>query len=235
MSILVTTSGPNNTIPALLDAQDRTFYDMMTVIADEIDDTTGEYQPQIQNSIFSAIRFCERNIYYFNETRDVTFQTAAGREWYDKSDNPNIPTLVRIVAAFSEDGSGQRTTLRRAMPEEIERIADGAASRGEPTMFTYFGQRIRLYPVPSDTNYSIRLQLSPYRLAEIQSSTDSNAWFTEAFDLIKARAKYQLYKDYLKDAPLAAASLNDFNEEDGALSAETSRRNGRGKIIGTAF
>lgn len=235
MAILVTTSGPNNTIPALLDAQDRTFYDMMTVIADEIDDTTGEYTPQIQNCIFAAIRFCERDIYYFNETRDVTFATVAGREWYDKTDNTNIPTLVRIVAAYSEDSTGQRTTLRRVMPEEIETVSDSAASRGEPYMFTYFGQRIRLYPVPSDTQYTIRLQLGPYRLAEIQSSTDSNAWFTEAFDLIKARAKYQLYKDYLKDATLAAASLNDYKEEDGALSAETSRRNGRGKIIGTCF
>lgn len=235
MSILVTTSGPNNTIPALLDAQDRTFYDMMTVIADEIDDTTGEYQPQIQNSIFSAIRFCERNIYYFNETRDVTFQTVSNREWYDKSDNPNIPTLVRIVTAYCEDSSGQRKTLRRVMPDEIENISDSAAASGEPYMFTYFGQRLRLYPVPSDASYTIRLQLGAYRLNEIQTSTDSNAWFTEAFDLIKARAKYQLYKDYLKDAPLAAASLNDYNEEDSALSAETSRRNGRGKIIGTAF
>ncbi|GAA0613291.1 hypothetical protein [Paenochrobactrum glaciei] len=235
MSISVTTSGPNNTIPALLDAQDRTFYDMMTVIADEIDDTTGEYQPQIQNCIFSAIRFCERNIYYFNETRDVTFKTAAGREWYDKSDNPNIHTLVRIVAAYYEDGSGQRHTLRRAMPEEIERISDNGVSGSEPYMFTYFGQRLRLYPVPNDASHTIRLQLGAYRLNEIQASTDSNAWFTEAFDLIKARAKYQLYKDYLKDAPLAAASLNDYNEEDSALSAETSRRNGRGTIIGTAF
>lgn len=235
MSIHVTTSGPNNTIPALLDAQDRNFYDMMTVIADEIDDTTGEYTPQIQNCIFAAIRFCERDIYYFNETRDVTFQTVAGRGWYDKSDNPNIHTLVRIVAAYCEDGSGNRTELRRAMPEEMERISSGSSSAGQPYMFTYFDQKIRLLPAPDSAEYTIRLQLGSYRLADIKSSTDSNAWFTEAFDMIKARAKYQLYKDFLKDANLAVAALNDFNEEQAALSAETSRRIGRGTIIGTAF
>ncbi|MGU3399232.1 hypothetical protein ACLBWS_05735 [Brucellaceae bacterium D45D] len=235
MAIIVQTSGPNNTIPALLDPQDRTFYDMMTVIADEIDDTTGEYTAQIQNCIFSAIRFCERDVYYFNETRDVTFPTIANREWYDATDNANIPTLVRIVAAYCEDDRGERTTLRRVPPEEIEIVSDNAASRGEPYSYTYFGQRIRLYPVPSDTQYTIRLQLGPYRLAEIKSSTDSNAWFTEAFDLVKARAKYHLYKDFLKDAPLAMAALNDFNEEQSALSAETSRRNGTGIIQGTCF
>ncbi|WPM80913.1 hypothetical protein R5W60_05570 [Brucella pseudintermedia] len=235
MPIIVQTSGPNNTIPALLDAQDRTFYDMMTVIADEVDDTTGEYTAQIQNCIFSAIRFCERDVYYFNETRDVTFPTVSGREWYDANDNPNIPTLVRIVAAYSEDSTGQRSIIKRAMPEDIEIVSDNAASRGEPYCYTYFGQRLRLYPVPGDEVYTIRLQLGPYRLADILTSTDSNAWFTEAFDMVKARAKYQLYKDFLKDADLAAAALNDYNEENAALSAETSRRNGRGRIIATCF
>lgn len=235
MPIIVQTSGPNNTIPALLDAQDRTFYDMMTVIADEVDDTTGEYTAQIQNCIFAAIRFCERDVYYFNETRDVTFPTVAGQEWYDGDDNPNIPTLVRIVAAYSEDSQGQRAIIKRAMPEDIEIVSDNAASQGEPYCYTYFGQRLRLYPVPGDEVYTIRLQLGPYRLADIQTSTDSNAWFTEAFDLVKARAKYQLYKDYMKDADLASAAFNDFKEEQAALSAETSRRNGRGSIIATCF
>lgn len=235
MAIIVQTSGPNNTIPALLDAQDRTFYDMMTVIADEVDDTTGEYTAQIQNCIFTAIRFCERDVYYFNETRDVTFPTISGQEWYDGNDNPNIPTLGRIVAVYSEDSSGQRTIIKRVMPEEIEIVSDNAASRGEPYSYTYFGQRIRLYPVPGDEVYTIRLQLGPYRLADIQTSTDSNAWFTEAFDLVKARAKYVLYKDYMKDAGLAMAALNDYNEENSALSAETSRRNGSSCITATSF
>lgn len=235
MAIIVQTSGPNNTIPALLDTQDNTFYDMMTVIADEIDDTTGEYTPQIQNCIFSAIRFCERDVYYFNETRDVTFKTVAGQEWYDGNDEPNISTLVRIVAAYCEDSSGQRVKLRRVQPSEIEIVSDNTASRGEPYSFTYFGQRIRLYPVPGDEAYTIRLQLGPYRLTPVQTSTDSNAWFSEAFDLVKARAKYLLYKDIIQDAPLAMAALNDFNEERSALDAETSRRNGTGQIIGTCF
>ncbi len=42
MSITVQTGGPNNTIPSLLDPADRTFYDMLSVISDEVDDVTGE-------------------------------------------------------------------------------------------------------------------------------------------------------------------------------------------------
>lgn len=235
MPIIVQTSGPNNTIPSLLDPQDRTFYDMLTVISDEIDDTTGEYNAQIQTCIFTALRVCEREPFYFNETRDVTFLTVSGREWYDANDNPNIPTLVRIVAAYSEDSTGQRSIIKRAMPEDIEIVSDNAASRGEPYCYTYFGQRLRLYPVPGDEVYTIRLQLGPYRLNEITSASDTNAWFTEAFDLVKARAKYELFKDIIKDAERALAAQNDYNEQFDLLKAETSRRNGRGRIIATCF
>ncbi len=235
MAITVQTGGPNSTIPSLLDPQDRTFYDMLTVISDEVDDTTGEYLNQIQTCIFKAIRVCEREPYYFNETRDVTFQTASGQEWYDSRDNPNIASLVRIVAAYSEDANGQRIILTRSSPEDLEIVSHGNSATGQPNSFTYFGQRIRLFPVPGEEEFTIRLQLGPYRLAPIQSANDSNVWFTEAFDMVKARAKFEFYRNYIQDAELAAAALNDFREQDDLLKAETSRRNGSGCIKATAF
>lgn len=228
MPIIVNTSGPNNSIPALLAAQDRNFFDMMVVIADEIDDTHGEYMPQIQNCIFAAIRFCQREIYYFNESNDVTFATLAGREWYDGRDNAHIATLIRIRSAWCESGR-QRFPLNRCTAMDYELLPGRPDASGMPAHYCYFGQRLRLQPIP-DRSYLIRLQVGPFRLADIQTSTDSNAWFTEAFDMVKARAKYQLYKDFLKDAALAAAALADFNEEQQALAAETSRRNGHGRI-----
>ncbi|WP_079212947.1 hypothetical protein [Brucella pituitosa] len=235
MAITVQTGGPNNTIPSLLDPADRTFYDMLTVISDEIDDTTGEYLNQIQTCIFKAIRVCEREPYYFNETRDTTFQTVAGQEWYDSRDNPNIASLVRIVAAYSEDGDAQRRVLTRVSPDELETLSYGTAAKGQPNSFTYFGQRIRLYPIPGEQEYTIRLQLGPYRLGPVQSADDSNVWFTEAFDMVKARAKFELYRNYLQDEQLAVAALDDYREQDGLLKAETSRRNGSGRIKATAF
>lgn len=53
--------------------------------------------------------------------------------------------------------------------------------------------------------------------------------------MVKARAKYILYKDILKDAALAAEALNDYNDQHDALKAETSRRNATGCIRATAF
>lgn len=204
-------------------------------IADDIDDTTGEYEDQIVRAINAAVRYCERSTYYFNESRDITFTTVAGQEWYDEDDAADIATLVRIHEVYCEL-SGQRRILRRATPEEIEHLTDNSASRGEPYAFTYFGRRLRLYPIPDSTAYTIRLQVGPYRL-DFDAADDmaNSAWVTEAFDLIKARAKYILYKDTLKDAALAAEALNDYRDHHNALTRETAMRNGRGCIAATDF
>lgn len=235
MTIIVETSGPLDTLSSIITPAASTFGDLISQIADEVDDTTGEYRGQIQNAILQAIRFCERDVYYFNETRDVTFPTVQDRQWYDSADNAQIPRLVSIVDAYCERADGRRFRLRRAEPQEIELLADNSASTGEPYCYTYFGQRVRLYPIPGAEAYTIRLQLGPYRLATIANEADGNVWTTEAFDMIKARAKYVLYKDILKDATMAAEALNDYNDQHKELKAETSRRNASGVIKVTCF
>lgn len=235
MPITVETGGPIDTIPPVIGPSASTFSDLVLQIADEIDDTTGEYAGQIQTAVFAAIRFCERDVYYFNETRDVTFTTVQGQDWYAAGANSQIPRLGRIVAAYCERADGERTRLNRETPEALELLTDNSASSGEPYAFTYFGQRLRLYPVPDATVYTIRLQLGPYRLATISNASDSNVWTTEAFDMIKARAKYILQSDILKDDKEAAKSLLDYTAQHDALKAETSRRNASGFIQVTCF
>lgn len=204
-------------------------------IADDIDDTTGEYADAIAKAITKAIRYCERKTFYFNETRDVTFATVSGQEWYDGVDNSNIPTLVRIQYVFREDANNVRLPVTYDTPQSLEYLADNSAIRGEPMSYTYFGQRIRLYPIPDTQPFTIRLQLGPYRLAALTGDTDSNVWTTEAQDLIISRAKYIVCKNTLKDAAMAMEALNDYTDQYDALKAETSSRNGSGMIAPTSF
>lgn len=212
-----------------------TLADLQADIADDVDDTTGEYDSQIIKAIQAAQRYCERYTFYFNETRDLTFSTVDGQEWYDETDNANIPTLVRIHELYSEDTQGQRTTLIRKPPEDLETLSDNSAASGEPYLWTYFDQKIRLYPIPGATVYTIRMQLGPYRLTELSNPPDTNAWLDEAYDMMKARAKYILYKNTLKDPALAAEALNDYNDQFHSLKAETSSRSGTGCIQPTSF
>lgn len=212
-----------------------TFGDMQAAIADDIDDTTAEYRPQIQTAIQAAIRYCERTPYYFNQSRDVTFPTVQGQAFYGVLDNANIPTLVHIVSAWSEDASGQRFELRWANEDDIELVSDNSAAQGEPYWYTYFAQQVRLYPIPGATVYTIRLQLGPYRLGPVVADADTNAWFSEAFDMVKARAKYILAKDTLKDVNIATEALNDYSDQEVAIAAETSKRGSGDTIQATNF
>jgi hypothetical protein len=211
-----------------------TLADLTADIADDIDDTTNEYGNAILKAVQGAQRDCERFTLYFNETRDKTFATVAGRGIYSESDLADIASLVRIQAAFLVDAAGQVTSLAARTPEELELLSDNSAARGQPSGYAYFNQAIRLYPIPNAV-YTVRLQLGPYRLTPLAQPTDSNAWLDEAYDLLKARAKYRLCKNTLKDANLAAEALNDFNEQLSQLKAETSSRNGSGFVRPTEF
>jgi hypothetical protein len=201
--------------------------DLEAAIADDIDDTEGEYASQIVKAIQAAQRFCERDNYYFNETRDETFATVANQEWYGSDDNANIPSLVRIHALYIDGAE-----LARSTPEDLETIAVDAS--GKPTNWTYFEQKIRLSPTP-DAAYTVRMQLGPYRLGELAESSSTNAWLTEAYDLLKARAKYILQKDTLKDAAMAMEALNDFKDQRSALFGETAQRTGTGFVVPSQF
>jgi len=211
-----------------------TLSDLTADIADDIDDTTGEYANAILKAVQGAQRDCERFAFYFNESRDKTFPTVAGRAIYTGADLAEIATLVRIQAAYFRDTGGQVTDLRWAPPEEMELLSDNTAASGQPTSYSYFNRQLRLYPIPNAV-WAIRLQLGPYRLMPLAQPADTNAWLDEAYDLIKARAKYRLCKNTLKDANLAAEALNDFNEQFALVKAETSARSGSGAVRPTEF
>lgn len=211
-----------------------TYAQIKARIADSLDDTADEYTSQIAAAVLTAIRYCERDTYYFNESRDITFSTVNAQQWYTTADNSNIPTLIQIQAAYKEVG-GVSTQLMWETPEAVELLSDSSAATGEPYCYTYFGKRIRLYPVPGATVYTIRLQIGPYRLTALSADGDTNVWTTDAEDMIVARAKYILYMDTLKDPALAVAALNDYQDQHAALMAETSKRNGSGRIRATCF
>lgn len=211
-----------------------TLSDLTADIADDIDDTAGEYGAAILKAVQGAQRDCERFTFYFNETRDKTFSTVASQQTYTSVDLADIPTLIHIQSAYFRDTGGNVIEMGRMTPEDMEVLSDNTAATGQPISFTYFNQQLKLYPIPNAV-YTIRLQLGPYRLSTLLNPGDGNAWLTEAYDLMKARAKYRLYKNTLKDVGLAGEALNDWNDQFALLKAETSKRIGTGYIRATEF
>jgi len=213
----------------------RNFNDMMQAMRQELDDPSGEYATHIQAAIFAALRFCAREPFYFNQTRDVVFDTVAGQGWYDSADHEQIGALAGLEVVTCQKGQQGRTwILQREIPQRLE-ILDATTSPGSPVKFCYFSQKLRLFPRPDHAGYRIRLQLSPRRLDPITDFNADHVWFIEAADLIFARAKYEIYKNILKDGAAAAVALADFHEQHQALQTETSRRHGSGRIAATLF
>ncbi|MBB5074427.1 hypothetical protein HNQ69_001569 [Bartonella callosciuri] len=205
---------------------------LVSVIQDEIDDITDEYVRQIQESIFCAVRFCERESFFFNESREVVFTTRAGKGVYDASDTPHIETAITIKGVFLHSGNNKFALEKRSAFSLEPLLSSG--QQGTPVCYSYFDKKLHLYPIP-DAAYQVQLILSPMRLEEVEDMHQEHPWFVHGFDLIKARAKYELYKNILKEPDCATAAYNDFQEQLHELRAETSKRHNVTSIVPTDF
>jgi len=210
----------------------RNFNDVVSALADELDDTNDEYTAQIHKAIYAALRFCAREPFYFNEARPIVFDTIAGQAWYEVKDVANIASLKAVMCQRASGGLVWQLQYETAARLEV---LDGARTPGSPQKFCYFGQKLRLYPRPEDNGYQIRLFVTAKGFEEINNPNADNIWFVEACDLIFARAKYELYKNILKDGVAAAAALADFHEQLQILQVETSRRRAGGCIEAMLF
>ncbi|ENN90590.1 hypothetical protein GGR10_000510 [Bartonella chomelii] len=218
-----------------------TFSRMVELIQDEIDDTTGEYCVQIYDSICAALRICEREPFFFNEHKEVTFKTRSGQTWYGQEDDVLIKTvegLIKTVGAlegvFLEHGGATRTQLIYKTAKTLQKDYGSNPPQGMPVFYTYCQRKIGLFPTP-ETVGTVRLSYSALRFVEGGMEGEDHPWFVHAFDFIKARAKYELYKNILKDPECAAVSLGDFQEQLQILRYETSRKKGCSQIAPTGF
>lgn len=205
-----------------------TYLDMVNRIADE--SLRADMTPQIKLCIQEAIAHHEVDRYWFNAFRDRTFNTVAGREFYGGADQVDIPSILEFDAVTLGIASQQRTLLRATYAELEDWNADGG-SRGQPTHYAYWGQTLRLYPVP-EAIYAVRLS-GLFKLPPLVADGDQNAWTIEAEDLIRYRAKSIFYSQYLRDDANAAraAALEGAARE--RLATTTARRLAGGEIRGS--
>lgn len=202
-----------------------TYLDMINRIGDET--LRADMAEQIKLCIQDAIAQYEVERFWFNQFRDRVFATIAGQEFYGAADQADIPNVLEFDAVTLTVGS-TRWPLTKTGYVQIERWNSDGAARGQPTHYAYWGQQIRLYPVP-DSVYSIRLS-GLFKLPTLVADSDQNAWTKEAEELIRHRAKTVLYSQYLRDdanAARAAALEADARER---LSSTAARRLATGDI-----
>lgn len=207
-----------------------TLLDLQTRIATDL--TRTDLTSQIASAVGDAIAFYGRQRFWFNVTRSQTFQTVVGQQAYTASDLAAIPDIVKLDALFIPQ-SQSIYPLDRYEPADFEVIAGGMSGGGKPRAFTYIDQSILLWPVPSAV-YTLRPHMH-YKLPALVNPTDTNAWTTDAEELIRTHAKMLLYIDVLEDPDgmqRMAAKLTDLLA---ALRSESSSRQSNGIIQGTDF
>ncbi|WP_455465846.1 hypothetical protein [Bartonella sp. B39] len=212
----------------------KTFAFMVALIQDEIDDTTAEYSTQIQDSIFTALRLCEREPFFFSEKRKMSFKTQPKKTWYGQEEGVFIESEKALERVLLGTHHTTQIPLLFKSVEALQKQYGLQPVQGTPIFYTYLNQKIGLFPTPKQVE-TVRLFYAPVCLGDEKVMEEDNPWLIHAFDLIKARAKYELYKNILKDSEYAAVSFRDYQEQLQALRLETSRRKDSSNILPMQF
>jgi hypothetical protein len=208
-----------------------TLADMKARVADEL--ARGDLTSQIASAIADAIAFYQDRRFFFNESRDITFNTVVGQQWYGAADNANIPLLYFIDYLTMTVGNIV-SDVPRMEPEDLEILTMSGTQQGEPYAYTYYNQQIRLYPVPSQV-WPMRLGAHIAAAAPASDGEVNNPWMTVAEKLIRSRAKYELAINWLKDMDLAQTMTAAVTEAFDELKGRTNRQTGRGVIRAMQF
>jgi hypothetical protein len=156
----------------------------------------------IDDAIATAIGELEAERFYFNESREVTFDTVASQAFYTEADSAWIPRIRKFDYAFVYLGD-QPYPLGQESPEQIEWLAMNGTNTGQPLQFSFYNEKIQLYPTPPEV-YTIRFGALIQMPAPEEDDEADNPWMTKAEKLVRCYAKHELYQHVLLDLEKAA-------------------------------
>jgi hypothetical protein len=204
---------------------------MQARIADEL--ARSDLSSQITNAINDAIAFYQNERFAFNESRDITFNTVAGQEFYGAADNAAIPTMFSFDYLILYLGSIPWPVKRRT-PFEVEVLNNNGLVTGQPYNYAWYNKQIRLGPVPSDV-FNMRVAGRITYAAPTSPTDTTNPWMNDAEKLIRSRAKYELALNVLRDTELAEIQAAQTQEAYSQLKGLANRLTGTGEIAPTLF
>lgn len=208
-----------------------TLGDLKQRVRDDLD--RPDLMSMIGQAVLDAIRYYQSERFWFNESRDLTFDTVADQRFYDASDAAWIPTVQNIDALFVTIGGQHRPMRRRRDPAEMELLSDTGAARGQPYSWAWFEDKIELYPIPNAV-FPVRAY-AHIRLDAPADDEASNAWTEEAFELIRCRTKYLMALHVIRDPEVATSMVQAEAQALLELRRQTSMRTSTGRLKATAF
>jgi len=165
-----------------------TYGDMQSRIADEL--ARSDLTSQIQKAVESAIDYYTGTRFWFTEG-EFTVNTVASTASYA------LPTGLEEVDVATATVSSNRYEID---PESYEWIRDNlplTTMTGRPTKYAIFEEYLWIYPVP-DAVYVMTFS-GTKTIAVPANSGTSNEWTVEAEQLIRHRAKWDLFFNIIRN------------------------------------
>lgn len=180
-------------------------------------DRQGSLTSQAQNAIQTAIDHYEGTRFWFNQER-ANSQTINGVEYYALPDNYlDIDTISITV-------NGYTYKLNRRTYETLEDwFVQSNTYLGYPSDFAIYDGCIRLYPIPNQDGYTLKLSYAT-KLSTLENDTDANAWTTSAEELIRSRASADMSFRTLQDEKRAIGFKAFEQDAYQRLVSESNRR-----------
>lgn len=207
--------------------------DMQARIAREVHRT--DLTADIQSAIQSAIAFYASQRFAGNEKR-WSLTTIGGTKFYgtDTPDAGTLPADILEIDSITVTANARIYQLDRMSYIDMDAIDAGTTPlAGYPRLWSWYAGQLRLYPTP---NAAYVLNLSgQYQLPALSADADANFWTTEAEELIRCRAKRELYAHLLLDDPNAIRMDALSKEALRSLKAQANKLIASGRISSTRF
>lgn len=150
-------------------------------------------------AVHDAIAHYEAEHNYHAEARAWALldPTATDPRWYDMPDD--FVELDRLVITDNNDRT-YRINIRTNewMDDHYDRVSTYTSL---PVDASVYGQQLRLEP-PCDATYTIEMAYR-YTISPPMSASDSVVWTNELGNLIRFRAKWDVYLNTMHDAEMA--------------------------------
>jgi hypothetical protein len=166
---------------------------MVEQIRGDLDRGT-DFDSRIKLAIERAIRYYKGSRLGFNLKRAFATLTS-GNEYVSLPLDWVEADLLRL------DRGNEREVMEEVTYDWMEDVNQAADQRGRPYKYAIQHRTLRLYPTPDQT-YTLMLSFQ-YELTDVSASADdsaTNAWLSEAEELIRKHAMSELYVLYI-DGP----------------------------------
>lgn len=192
------------------------------IIAETLrDDLADDMASDLNLIIEKSIDHYAANRWWFNE-KQIDIPVVVGDPFVP------VPADFRYLDDAKLRVGGVRFGVRLRQASEIDDRYDAGPINGQPTEMALFGTNFWLWPTPSTAwTLDVLYVADVLPLLDYSDDASANFWTNQGQDLITARAKLRLYRDYLSASLQDPRVVQANNQEAEAYSRLRSEHNRR--------